>query len=112
MPTDTLDLLINAGVASVFAVFALTLVREFVKFTALQNQAWREFLEAERKQRMEIMLASQGAMNKLSEQITQITAQTSALTMQTSAHTTQITSLTGVIETLRRAVERSRTKAA
>jgi len=41
---STLNLLVNAGIAGVFAVFALVLVREFLTYLRLQSEQWRDFI--------------------------------------------------------------------
>jgi len=39
--TNEISLLVNAGVAGVFAVFAILIVREFIKFISDQNKSWQ-----------------------------------------------------------------------
>lgn len=48
---ETYVLLINAGVAGIFAVFAIVLVTVFIKHLDRQNAAWRKFLREEANQR-------------------------------------------------------------
>jgi hypothetical protein len=45
MPDGTLNLLINAGVAGVFAAFAVILTRDFTKFLAVCMTEWRKTLD-------------------------------------------------------------------
>lgn len=74
MPEQTLSLLINGGIAGIFAVFAIVLVREFIKFIREMNDSWQEFLKAEREQREKIMVTANRNMTELSTQIARLTA--------------------------------------
>jgi hypothetical protein len=74
LPEQTLSLLINGGIAGIFAVFAIVLVREFIKFIREMNDSWQEFLKAEREQREKIMVTANRNMTELSTQIARLTA--------------------------------------
>jgi len=45
------DVLINSGVAGAFCVFAIVVVREFVKYLSTQSEAWQKYLSAEQASR-------------------------------------------------------------
>ena len=108
MAGQTIDTLINAGVAGVFAIFAIVLMREVIKFIGEQNQSWRIFLEDERKQRATIMVSSQEAMKKLAEQITELTTQTANIGTQTATMGAQMATMAGAIQRLKDSFERTR----
>jgi hypothetical protein len=63
--SSTYNLLINAGVAGVFAVFTIILVDRFMKFTTTQTAMWKGFLKEEAKQRERIMDDAIGKLEKL-----------------------------------------------
>lgn len=62
MEMETLNLLINAGIAGVFAVFAIVLFREFIKFLDKQTASWQQFLAEQREQH-------NAALSRLAEEI-------------------------------------------
>lgn len=62
---DTYNLLINAGIAGVFAAFTIILIDRFMKFTADQTALWRDFLRSEAEQRKEIMSHAIGKLDHL-----------------------------------------------
>ncbi len=108
MPEETILTLINAGVAGVFAVFAIVLMREVIKFIGEQNQSWRAFLEDERKQRAVIMVTSQDAMNKLTGQITELSTQTANIGVQTANMSAQIANMSSIIQKQTNSFDRGR----
>lgn len=65
--TSTINLLINSGVAGVFALFALKIFDRFTAYMEKRDQAFLAFLEGERSQRMQVMGDAQEAMTRLIE---------------------------------------------
>jgi len=78
--TETYTLLINAGVAGVFAIFAIILIREFVKFLSAQNDLWRQYLESERKQRANAMDKAYTSLDSVGYNLAELTKQIAILT--------------------------------
>lgn len=48
MTGEHISLLINAGIAGVFAVFAIMMLQIFIKFLDSFNKGWQEFMAKER----------------------------------------------------------------
>lgn len=48
MTGEHISLLINAGIAGVFAVFAIMMLQIFIKFLDGFNKGWQEFMAKER----------------------------------------------------------------
>jgi len=69
---ETYGLLINAGVAGVFAVFTIILTRGFIKYLSEQSVLWREFLKAEANERINIMKDTNKKMVKLDETLEEL----------------------------------------
>lgn len=65
MPEQFISTLIEAGIAGVFAVFAIFLFREGAKSLSSTQKMFIEFLEAERKQRAEIMMQANKSLVEL-----------------------------------------------
>jgi hypothetical protein len=61
--------LINAGIAGVFAVFAILLFKEGSKTLHATQEMFIKFLEAEREQRSKIMIEANESMQKLTDAI-------------------------------------------
>jgi hypothetical protein len=76
---ETYNLLINAGVAGVFAVFAVIIIREFIKHMDKQNTAWRKFLREEVAQRDKLMIGTMEEMKQLRMTLEELTAHVMAL---------------------------------
>jgi len=66
------SLLIEAGVAGVFAAFAILLFRIGAKSLRSTQQMFIDFLKAEREQRMEIMTKAQENLVELTKAVQQI----------------------------------------
>lgn len=69
---ETYSLLINAGVAGVFAVFTIILIRVFMKYLSEQSILWRVFLKAESEERTKIMKDTNKKMAKLDETLEEL----------------------------------------
>jgi phage terminase large subunit-like protein len=61
--------LINAGIAGVFAVFAILLFREGSKTLHATQEMFVKFLEAEREQRSKIMIEANQNMQELTDAV-------------------------------------------
>ena len=83
------SLLIEAGIAGVFAVFAIMLFREGAKILRSTNQMFIEFLKAEREQRMEIMTKAQENMVELTKAVQQLTHPNKVATLAGSREKTK-----------------------
>ncbi len=62
---ETYNILINAGVAGVFAIFAIVIIDRFMKFITARDNIWREFLRDESKSRDKLIADSTKATEKL-----------------------------------------------
>lgn len=51
MDAGLTDVLINSGVAGAFCIFAVVVVREFVKYLSAQSEAWQKYLASEQANR-------------------------------------------------------------
>lgn len=73
-------LLINAGVAGVFAIFAIFITKEFIKFLTTQNELWRKYLDGEREQRSATMESARESMNTVATSLAELSKQIAMLT--------------------------------
>ena len=69
---ETYNLLINAGVAGVFAAFTIIMIREFMKFLSEQSTMWRAFIKEETDERTKIMKDTNKKMEKLDETLEEL----------------------------------------
>lgn len=69
---ENYSLLINAGVAGVFAAFAIVMIREFMKFLSEQSTMWRAFIKEETDERTKIMKDTNKKMVKLDETLEEL----------------------------------------
>lgn len=67
MTPDQITLLINGGIAGIFAVFAIRLYILTLKAISEQNDRLDRFLESERKQRNTIMEHATKELERLTE---------------------------------------------
>ena len=70
----TYNLLINAGVAGVFAVFAIIIIDRFMKFISARDDVWREFLKDESAARAKLIEDSTHATEKLDTTLDELCA--------------------------------------
>ena len=70
---ETYNLIINAGVAGVFAVFALVMTREFIKHIDKKNSRSSELMKHDREQRDRIMKDAMNMMADLNKTLSDLT---------------------------------------
>lgn len=72
MNADLINLLINAGVAGVFAIFGIVLIREVTKFLTDQNNLWVEFLRQERDSRIALWTRVDESLRNLDKAVSDL----------------------------------------
>jgi len=72
MPGDVINTLIEAGIAGVFAVFAILLFKEAMKSLKTTQEMFIQFLQAEREQRMKIMAQANENLKELTVAVQKI----------------------------------------
>lgn len=71
---ETISTLIEAGIAGVFAVFAILLFKEGAKAMRTTQEMFIKFLEAEREQRMKIMAQANDNLKDLTVAVQRISS--------------------------------------
>jgi hypothetical protein len=69
IPSEILTLIINGGIAGIFAVFAIQLWRMTLKSLDESRKNFMEFLDEEKKQRREIMREAQRSIIRMNDSI-------------------------------------------
>lgn len=82
MGPEVINLLINAGIAGLFAAFALYLTRMFIAFIEKQRQDLVSLLDKERSQRDRTMEAAQSSLNLLTQEVTKLVEAVNVLESQ------------------------------
>lgn len=74
MPAELISTLIEAGIAGVFAVFAILLYKESTKTLHATQKMFIESIEAEREQRAKIMMMANQHLRDLAEAVERMNA--------------------------------------
>lgn len=69
MDAGLTDVLINSGVAGAFCIFAVVVVREFVKYLSAQSEAWQKYLADEQRNRADQTKQWSDALSGLTSEI-------------------------------------------